>query len=517
MSRMSLPFYTVHGALAAAARLRPDKVALIHESGNVTFAGLLERIDNTVRHLRALGVGRGDIFALYGQNTLEHYSCYYAASKTGAVFVPMNPNLTAPEVAYAFRHSGARVLFHDEHVAAIAREAIPADRLLPVAFLLNAAPGDDDQGVEVDSSKDFIVCYSSGTTGRPKAVVLDHASQVAATLSAREMWAVTDKDVMLVGLPLGYLYGITTASGTVLHAGGTLAVLRRFHPREVLEGFVRHGVTLYAGVPTMYSMMLDYCDQRGLSFDLSHMRRLVCAGAPLPDETVRRFRDKFGADLQNYYGLTESFPVFGHYEDETTHAPAGTIGKLAPGAAVRVLRPDGTECGIGEAGEAFVRGPSTMKRYDRAPEMTEAAMADGLFRTGDLIRRDADGYFYIEGRIKEIVIHGGHKISPSEVEHVLITHPAVKDAAIVGVPNAVYGESPVAFVVLRYGAKATAAELMAHVEKSLSDFKVPKAVFFETTLPLGKTGKIDKQLLREKANVAINRLNAVTPVDSQDG
>jgi long-chain acyl-CoA synthetase len=499
MDDLRFPFRSVHAALSEAAEGRRGKVALIHESGNVTFGGLLEKIDNTVRHLRALGIGQGDTFALYGQNTLEHYYCYYAASKMGAVFVPVNPNLTASELAYAFQHSGARFLLHDEHVAATAKAAIPAEKLLPVEHLRSLAAGDDHQGVEVDPAADFVISYSSGTTGTPKAVVLDQGSQVAVARSAARMWGVTDRDVTLLGLPLGYLYGLSTSSGTVLHAGGTVVVLRRFHPREALEGFVRHGVTLYMGVPTMYSMMLDYCDQKGLSFDLSHMRRLICAGAPLPNEVVARFRSRFGAGIQNYYGLSESFPIFGHYEDDASHAPAGSVGKLAPGATVRIQRPDGSDCATGEAGEAFVRGPCTMKRYDKAPEMTEAAMVDGMFRTGDLVSRDAEGYFYITGRIKEILIHGGHKIAPSEVEHVLAAHPAVQDVAVVGVPDPVYGENPVAFVVLHHGANATQAELTEHAARTLSDFKVPKRVFFETALPLGKTGKVDKRLLKETA------------------
>jgi long-chain acyl-CoA synthetase len=507
MLGITAPYSTVYEALAAAAAPRPGKVALIKDDVCVTYAELLERIDNTARHLRALGIGRGEAFALYGQNTLEHYFCYYAAAKIGAIFVPVNPNLTASEVAYTFAHSDAKVLFHDTQVVDAAREAVPASRLLPVEMLRTIASGEDHAAAMVNSEADFIIIYSSGTTGVPKAVALDHRSQVAAANSLAQMWGITENDVTLIGLPLGYLYGISTSSASNLHVGGTVVVLRRFHPREVLEGFGTYGVTVYQGVPTMYSMMMEYCDERRLSFDLSALRLLICSGAPLPDETAARFTAKFGKALENYYGLTEVYPVFAHYHDEAHPAPKGAVGKPAPGVTVRIQRPDGSECAIGEAGEALVRGPATMRRYHKAPELTADVLTpDGLFRTGDLVSSDADGWYYIVGRIKEIIIRGGHNISPAEVERILVSHPAVNQAAVVGIADRIFGECPVAFVVLRHGETATPSELEAHCEKLLSDFKVPRIIHIVAELPLGKTGKVDKKLLKSRAEGAAQAL-----------
>jgi long-chain acyl-CoA synthetase len=283
-----------------------------------------------------------------------------------------------------------------------------------------------------------------------------------------------------------------------LQSGGTVAILRRFHPRDVLEGLVSHRATIYHGVPTMYSMMLDYCEQRGLTYDLSGVRTLICAGAPLPEEMQQRFTKRFGKVIQNYYAATETTPVFGTFANDPRPIPKGSVGRAAPGLQVRIIRPDGTDCGDNEDGEVLVRAAATMKCYLNNPEQTNAAFRDGLFRTGDLGRRDSDGHFYLTGRIKDIVIRGGANISPSEVEAVLSSHPSVQDIAVVGGPDRIFGEVPVAFVVVRHGASVTQEDLIAYAEKTLSDFKVPRTIHFETELPLGLTGKFDKKALKAR-------------------
>lgn len=492
-------FQSLYAALANAAAPRPDKIALIHESGNVSYRGMLDRIDTVARHLRRLGIGKGDIFAIYGQNTLEHYYCLYAASKIGAVIVPLNPHLTAAEVSYSFEHSEARILFHDEHVAATARSGVPPDRMLPLSVLSDMAAGDDHAAAETDVHADFVIAYSSGTTGTPKAIVLDQASLIRVGDSAAEMWGITERDVTALALPLGYLYGLNTASSPILHAGGTVAVMRRFHPGDAIRMFRDHGVTLFMGVPTMFTMMMDYCQQHGMAFDMSGMRILICAGSPLPPETAARFSEQFGKSLQNYYGLSEAYPIISHYYGEKDQATPGSTGRLAPGAAISLRRPDGSVCAVGEPGEAFVRGPATMKRYNKNAEMTSEVMQDGMFRTGDILVQDAKGFYTITGRIKDIIIRGGNNISPAEVEEALVTHPAIREAAVVGVPDAVFGETPVAFVVLKHGTALDTGELMTHARKSLSEFKVPQTIRIVAELPLGKTGKVDKRVLRELA------------------
>ncbi|MBE2274949.1 MAG: AMP-binding protein [Rhodobacteraceae bacterium] len=493
------PARTVFAALVAAVEGDPQRPALVFEGEVLTYAQLHDAVELTARHLRAKGVAQGSVFAAYSQNRPELIFCYYAAARLGAVFVPVNPNLTPSEVAYTVAHSGAALLLHDDAVADPAHAAATEVALMPIGDLCAPDPGaKPEPPAEVAPGDDFLIIYTSGTTGTPKAIVLDHAAQVAAPRALAEMWGIGRNDTTLVALPLGYLYGLSTAAAAGLQAGGRVVILRRFHPRDVLEAMVAEAATVYHGVPTMFSMMLEYCEQRGLTFDLSPLRAMIAAGAPLPPEMRQRFTARFGADLQNYYAMTESTPVFGRLAGDPRPLPPNAVGRAAPGLTVRIVRPDGSDCADGEQGEILVRAAATMKRYLKAPEQTAAAFAGDLFRTGDLGHRDADGNFFITGRIKDIIIRGGANISPSEVEEALATHPAVQDAAVIGAPDRTFGEVPVAFVVLRPGAAASAAALEDHAARTLSDFKVPRRYVFETVLPLGKTGKVDKAALARR-------------------
>lgn len=496
-------YHSVYAAFEATARRNPEKIALRFEGDTVTYEELLTLIDNTARHLKARGVGQGDAFAAFSQNRPEQLYCYYAAAKIGAIFVPINPNLTQAEVEYTVEHSQAKLLFHDEVVAETAKGAVAADLLVPMAELAKKLPEISVETAVVLPTDDFLVIYTSGTTGTPKAVVLTHAAQINGPASLARLWGVTSEDTTLVALPLGFLYGLSTAAACGLQAGGTVVIVRRFHPRDVIAALLENEATIYHGVPTMFSMMMEYCEQRGLSFDLCKMRKLICAGAPLSAEVERRFVRQFGKELENYYAMTESTPVFGRYFDDANPLPEGSIGRAAPGTVVKIVRADGTECGVNEEGELLVRAAATLDRYLDNPSMTEAAMTDGLFRTGDLVRRDVNGFFFITGRIKEIIIRGGANISPSEVEKALITHSGVQDAAVIGVADRIFGEVPVAVVVRRHGSDVTQEDLITHVEGLISDFKVPRTIFFETELPQGKTGKTDKKVLKERVEALI--------------
>lgn len=489
----------VYAALEAAVALGPDRPAIIFEGETITYGAFKAMVDNAALHLHEKGIGRGVAFAAFGPNRPELMLCYYAAARLGAVFVPVNPNLTPSEVAYVYSHSGALLMFHDESVTEVIHSAMPGGKFVPINELRSRPPSAALPPPAVMSpSDDFLIIYTSGTTGTPKAIVLDHEAQTNGPRALAEMWGLTADDVTLVALPLGYLYGLSTAAAVGLQRGGKVVILRRFHPRDVLEGLVMHQATVYHGVPTMFSMMLEYCEQRDLSFDLSGVRVLVSAGAPLPQEMRQRFSRRFGQELQNYYAMTESTPVFAKLAGDPRPLPDSAVGRAAPGLMVRIVRPDGTDCAEGEEGEILVRAAATMRRYMNAPDLTAASFVDNLLRTGDLGRRDAEGNFYITGRIKDIIIRGGANISPAEVEEALSSHPAVQDVAVVGAPDRIFGEVPVAFVVPRGGASVTADALEAHAARTLSDFKVPKRYVFEAVLPVGKTGKVDKATLARR-------------------
>ena len=497
-------FRNSYEGLCFASKVNPKKVAIKFEDVAISYEDFVGQIDIAALRLIDMGLTAGKSFAAYSQNRPELLVCYYAAAKLGAVFVPLNPNLTTLEVEYAFRDCGAIFLLYDEAVADVARRAAPSNCLHSFSELREAPQCEPKaETAYADPDDDFLTIYTSGSTGAPKAIVLSHTAQVNAAMALSQMWGVGADDVTVVGLPLGYLYGLSTAAGVGLQTGGTVVILLRFHPREVLEALVAHRATVYHGVPTMYSMMLEYCEQRDLSFDLSGVRALICAGAPLPSEMRERFARRFSRALQDYYAMTECTPVFGVYASDRREVPERAIGRLAPFAKVLILRPDGSACEVDEEGEIFVRGAATLKRYLNSPDLTAAAMKDGFVRSGDLGHEDGQGFYYITGRLKDVIIRGGANISPTEVEKILAAHSGVQDVAVIGSPDRIFGEIPVAFVVRRMGSNVSADELIQHAEKMLSDFKVPRQYIFLSMFPLGKTGKVDKAELKRRVPVAV--------------
>jgi len=488
---------TVYQMLAETAHRQPGSIALVFEDRATNYAEFLRSIDNVACHLAAAGIASGDAFAVYAQNCPEILACYYAAARLGTVMVPINPNMTGAEVSQAVAHGDAKLLIHDDSGSEAASRAMPVERRRLIASLDEVCehPATDAPS-HVRGEDDFVIIYTSGSTGTPKAIVLNHRAQVDVLDALGEMWGLSDRDTTVVALPLGYLYGLSTASAAGFRSGGKVVVLDRFHPATLLDALISMRATVFHGVPTMYAMMLEYAEQRGLTFDLSHMRLLICAGAPLADELRKRFAQRFGMEIQNYYALSECTPVFGVYASDSITVPSGAIGKLAPLAQVRIVDSEGRDCPPGIPGELLVRGAATMTRYHKDPETTDRSFVDGLFRTGDVACRDAAGFYAITGRMKDIIIRGGANISPSEVESVLNRHPGIHDVAVIGVADKIFGEVPVAFAVKRGGVMVTADDLIAMGERELASFKVPRTITFIEELPRGKTGKVDRNELK---------------------
>jgi long-chain acyl-CoA synthetase len=467
-------------------------VAIRFGASLLSYPALERRIACAARALVAMGLTHGRAFAVIGENAPEILIAYHAAARIGAVFISVNAGLKAAEVSYILDHAECVVLLHDAATATLAAEAAPPHRRLSLADLDTESEGTPGPVV---GGGDFMIAYTSGTTGVPKAVVFDQACEVAGNQALIDLWGVTHEDRIAVALPLGFLYGLSTASAMGLQAGAEIVLLPRFQPQLVLDAFVEHRVTVFHGVPTMFAMMLDYCEQNDRVIDLSFMRLLICAGAPLSSALKQRFRDRFGKAIDDYYALTEIRPVFGRYADDE-NVPSGAIGKAAPGAVIRIVDEAGRDVAEGENGEIWVRAASTMLRYHKDPELTARSFRDGLFMTGDVGRRDADGQYFITGRIKDIIICGGANISPAEVENVLLRHDGVRAAAVVGRRDAKFGERPVAFVVRADASSHDDEALLNHCRALLADFKVPVALIDLPELPLGATGKIDKQALK---------------------
>ena len=362
---------TIDSLLRAVAAVRGDAPAIRFGDRHLTYRDLLREIDGTALRLRGHGISHGISFAVLCQNCLEVMVAYYAAAQIGAMFVPINPSLTAREVVHITTHSGAVRLFHDEAMREVAEQAAPASLRRPLEAL-SATDGVASGAHAVDPTEDFLIIYTSGSTGTPKAVLFNQQAEIAGNASLIEMWGITASDITLVALPLGFLYGLSTAAATGLQAGGQVVIQRRFHPGEVLQAMVAHRVTVYHGVPTMFTMMLDYAEQNDLNVDLSFMRLLICAGAPLSAELKARFQARFGKAIDDYYALTEVRPVFGRFASDSNPIPPGAIGRASPGAVIRIVDGAGTEVADGVHGELVVRAPSTLKRYFKDEGLTKS-------------------------------------------------------------------------------------------------------------------------------------------------
>lgn len=473
---------------------RGNAVAIRMDDVAISYAELDRRVARATAALGQMGVSAGRAFSVIGENCPEILIAYYAAARLGAVFISVNAGLKVGEVRYILKHSDSVLLLHDSATAGIAARAAGDVRCADFGALseLQAEFSVD----HVDANSDFMIAYTSGTTGLPKAVVFSQAVELAASRALIELWAVTSADRIVVALPLGFLYGLSTASAMGIEAGAEIILLRRFHPKKVIDTLIEHRATVFHGVPTMFAMMLDYCEQNNLRPDLSFMRILVCAGAPLAKELKSRFAERFNKSIDDYYALTEIRPVFGRPASENEPIPAGAIGRAAPGTDIRIVDAQGQHLGQGKQGEILVRAAGTMLRYHKDPELTSRSFRDGYFATGDVGYQDENGYYFLAGRIKDIIIRGGANIAPAEVESTLLQHPDVRAVAVVGEPDPRFGEVPVAFVVWTEDSTQDRESVLAYCHSRLADFKVPSRLLDISELPLGPTGKVDKAKLK---------------------
>ncbi|GGX62827.1 long-chain-fatty-acid--CoA ligase [Streptomyces fructofermentans] len=483
--------------LVDSAAAYGDRVAVRHDDTTLTYAELDDASARVAALLRARGLEPGDRVALTMPNVPLFPVAYYGVLRAGGVVVPMNPLLKAREVAFTLRDCGARFalvhpLFEDEVAEAATGTGTECLVTEPTAFhALLSGTEPMPRIVERADQDTALILYTSGTTGTPKGAELTHRNLIRNTATTREtLLQAGPDDVLFGGLPLFHAFGQTCALNTAVAAGATLTLLPRFDPLRALEIMARDGVTVFLGVPTMYAALLHAELPEG--FDASRLRLAVSGGAALPVEVLHGFERRFGAVVLEGYGLSETSPVAA-FNHPGRPRRAGSIGTPLRGVEMRLLSDDGREVAQGGVGEIAIRGENVMKGYWRRPEATADAVRDGWFRTGDLARVDEDGFFFIVDRKKDMIIRGGYNVYPREVEEVLYEHPAVAEAAVVGVAHATHGEEIAAVVTLRPGARATAEEIRDHVKERVAAYKYPRIVRFTTELPKGPTGKILKR------------------------
>ncbi|WP_328864035.1 long-chain-fatty-acid--CoA ligase [Streptomyces virginiae] len=483
--------------LTGSAAAHGDRIAIRHETTTLTYAQLDDLTARTAALLQDRGVRPGDRVAVITPNDPHFPLAYYGILRAGAVVVPMNPLLKAREIAFILRDAGARTVLTSPMAAAETAEAAAAteadclvlepdgfeallDGIEPVAAVFDAQDTDP-----------AVILYTSGTTGTPKGAELTHRNLLTNTATTvQTLFHVGPGDVLFGGLPLFHAFGQTCGLNTAVAAGATLSLLTRFHPAAALETIHRDAVTVLLGVPTMYAALVHAELPDG--FDAPRLRLAVSGGASLPVEVLHGFEQRFGVAVLEGYGLSETSPVAAFNMPDRPRKP-GSVGLPVRGVELRLVNEDGTTTGPGEVGEIAIRGENVMAGYHGRPRATAEAIRDGWFHTGDLARVDEDGYYFIVDRAKDMIIRGGHNVYPREVEEVLYMHPAVAEAAVVGIPDPRLGEEIAAVVVLKPEGLATAEEIRDHVKAQVAAYKYPRIVKLTDALPKGPTGKILKR------------------------
>ena len=487
-----------------AAVLHPEREALsVPGDGAVSYAELASGVRRAARILAARGVRPGDHFGLLMLNDRRLVELLLAAGRIGAVAVPLNWRLTAPELGFQIRDAGIRTLFVGPDVRdlgeAVAGETGVAMVRVPEEYDGAADdPGPDSpvERVRLPGSDDpALVVYTSGTTGRPKGVVLTHANLFWNAINDVITLGLGWQDTTLTVLPLTHVGGIGLFTLPTLLAGGRVVMTRSFDPAETLRLIEEERITIFLGVPTIHTMLVQHPDFG--SRDLSSLRMVLNGGDRCPLAVVEAYRSR-GIPFGGGYGLTESAPTAFLPEpdsfERSTRRPA-FIGKTAFFTDARIVREDGSEAGPEEPGELLLHGPNLFSEYLGRPEDTAAAVRDGWFHTGDLGVRDEAGYAYIAGRSKQLIKSGGENIDPAEVEEVLLRHPAVAEACVVGRRDSKWTEVPFAVVVTVDGARPSDEELREHCGGSLARFKIPKGFARVEALPRTSIGKPDRATL----------------------
>jgi long-chain acyl-CoA synthetase len=483
--------------LAATVVDYGDRIAIKLDDIELNYQVLDQASARAAGLLAANGVSPGDRVGVMLPNVPYFPFVFYGAMRLGAVVVPLNPLLKGREVAFHLSDSGAKVLlgWHQFEEAAQAgagdagAEALivkPGDfeeRLGAAEPLTDTAERDDDDTA--------VILYTSGTTGKPKGAELTHANLRAATQVAVDLVHSGPETVVLGALPLFHVFGLTCSINSAVRAGGSVTLLPRFDAGKALEMIQRDGVTTLLGVPTMYSAILHH--EGAEDYDTSSLDLCVSGGAAMPVEVLRAFEDRFDCKVLEGYGLSETCGI-GSFNRPDIERKAGSIGLPVEGVEMKVVGEDGDEVPQGEVGEIVMRGPVVMKGYWNRPDATADAFDDeGWFRTGDMAKVDEDGYFFIVDRKKEMIIRGGFNIYPRELEEVLYEHPAVREAAIIGLPHESLGEEVGAAVALKEGAEAETDEIRAYMKERVAAYKYPRVVWFVDELPKGPTGKILKR------------------------
>ncbi len=502
--------YTHGGLLSERAQRCGDKPLYYFQDRKVGYHQFDLKTDIVAGGLERIGVEKGDRVGILLPNGHEVIESYYGIWKSGGISVSVNPMSTEREIEYVINNSGAKYLITSENfnpgveaarpnmaslkgVIMVSPEAIP--NTIPYAEIADGSERIGDKGIKPDDPAQIM--YTSGTTGRPKGAVLPHNGLVATASMSTRAGYTNENDRTLCALPFFHIFAILVFVRNIYAAGNGVVIHERFDPEAVLQDFGKYGVTVFPGVPTMYSYLLAAYDPS--RHDVSKLRLGSIGAAPAPVHVIRQCAETFGMTLIQAYGQTETCGSIS-FERLGKERRTGSCGHPLPGLELKIVDENGGEAPPGEVGEIAVRGPVVMKGYWKMPEADAEAFRDGWLHTGDLGRQDEDGYLYIAGRLKDLIITGGFNIYPKEIEEVLYAHPAVLEATVIGVTDAAKGELAKAYIVIKEGESVTEEELDAFCRRRLAAYKIPRLYEFMDTLPKNPQGKILKRALRDEPN-----------------
>ncbi len=492
----------------------PDSLFLTEE-GKRTFTNreFNKRVNRMAHALEGWGVVRGERVAVLMGNASEFLEIFFACAKTGAIMTPVNFRLAAPEMIYILRDCAPRVLVYSADFAARIEEMRPS--LPGIAYYIRhggaAAGNDPTLSGEVESCPDseaiplqevtlsdpLFIMYTSGTTGDPKGAVLTHGNVLFGSMNTVVGCGINRSYKSLVVAPLFHIGALGAAALPVLYAGGSLYLKGFYNASEVVGLICREKINYMFAVPVMFQLLTQ--TEEWAQADFSHIHFFIAGGAPMPLPVIRKYQQDKGIYFVQGYGLTETFRLTS-LDIEDSIRKAGSVGKEVLHVLLRIVDDGDRDVAPGEAGEIIVRGPNVFAGYWRKPAETTDAMKGGWFRTGDMGRRDEEGFITIVGRKVEMIISSGENIYPAEVERVIQALPEVREAAAVGMPDRKKGEVVVAFVMLKEGAELSEEALLAAIKDRIAGFKLPKKVIFVKDFPRNSIGKILKKDLREQVS-----------------
>lgn len=476
-----------------------DHVAIKFKGETITYSDLPKYVNSYAAYLQSLGVKKGDKVILSMPNCPEFVFAYLGSAKAGAITIPLNLMYTMEEIQYVVKESGADtivvhpVVLKNVDVSAFGKLNLKNIVVLNDDTKQKIMEHDDFKQVEIDDDEVCTYLYTSGTTGKPKGAMLTHRNFEADVVAMDEISDLGPDDNFLCVLPLFHSFSWTVNVLLALYLGSTVTIKDSFMPKDTLETLLNENITVFCGVPSIFAFLIRMVEKG----QFKALRLAISGGAPLAPEVQRGFEEKFNFPLVEGYGLSEAAPValLNPLGADEIRKP-GSIGLPLPCNEAKIVDEDDNEVPVGEVGELVLKGSNIMVGYHNMPEETAKTLQNGWLHTGDLARKDEDGYYYIVDRLKDMIILGGFNVYPREVEEALMEHPAVREAAVIGVGDKYKGEEVKAFIVLEDGMTADRKELQSFLHGKLAKYKIPKIFEFVNELPKSPTGKVLKKLLK---------------------